>query len=358
MESVRIAVFGQGFARSVILPCLRQVSGARVVGLAGRSAERLRVTSAEFGIELASTSHREILERGRPDLAIVATPPHLHAEMAIDALRAGCHVLCEKPMAVEAGETARMVAQSERRADRLAWIDHELRFLPARARLLERIERGDLGRILRAEYVLHTPLRRDPASPWSWWSDAACGGGIWGAIGSHAVDALRLLCGEIAAVRGRLVTAIPERTDPETGRPRRVTADDVAEAWLSFASGASGTITLSAVEAARVHRLTVSGEAGWAQAEEQRPLLVASGREPARAEPIAEALPASAALGIPDTDWARAFLRLARRMTEAIRTSRGAPEAAGFRDGHRVQRVLDAVRRSAAVDAWVEVAPD
>jgi predicted dehydrogenase len=344
---VRIAVLGLGFARSVILPCLRHVSGARVVGIAGRDVGRLQATAADFGVEAIATDHREILERARPDLVVVATPPHRHAEMALDALAHGSHVLCEKPMALDAGETTRMAEAARALPDRLALVDHELRFLPVRVRLGEMIATGRLGRVLRAEYRLHAPLRRDPAQPWNWWSDRACGGGIWGAIGSHALDALRNLLGEVVEVQGRLATMTTERRDPASGALRPVTADDVAEAWLRFASGAVGTVVLSTVEAERVHRLTVSGTEGWARLDEQGPLRFALGREPVRTETLPDGLPPSSELGIPDTDWARAFLLLARRIVAAIRDGGGVFEAASFDDGHRVQQVLDAVRLSA-----------
>lgn len=346
-ETVRIAVLGLGFARGVILPCLRHVPGARVVGIAGRDAGKARAVATEFGIETIATDHREILERARPDLVVVATPPHRHAEMALDALAHGCHVLCEKPLALDAGETARMAEAARARPHRLALVDHELRFLPVRARLGELVRTGRLGRVLRAEYRLHSPLRRDPAQPWSWWSDRACGGGIWGAIGSHGVDALRNLLGEVVEVQGRFATMTTQRPDPASGAPRAVTSDDLAEAWLRFASGAAGTVVLSAVEAERAHHLTVSGTEGWARVEEQGPLRVALGREPVRTETLPDGLPSSSELGIPDTDWARAFLLFARRIVAAIREGGGAPEAASFDDGHRVQQVLDAVRLSA-----------
>ena len=355
MTSVRIVVFGQGFARSVVLPCLRHVPGAQVVGMASPSLARLRETAAAFGVAAVSDDHREILDRTRPDLAIIATPPHRHAEQAIDALRAGCHVLCEKPMALDSAEAGRMVEAAAARPDRLALIDHELRLLPARVRLAQLVADGELGRLQRLEYFMHSSFRRRPEQPWSWWSDAGCGGGMLGALGSHAVDALRRLGGEIVEVRGRLETGAPARPDPATGVPRPITADDVAEAWLRFASGAQGTFLLSALEAERIHRLTLSGTEGWAQLEEQRPLRVARrDMEPQPVE-IPEELPSSSELGIPDTDWARAFLRLARALVSAIAEGGDLPAAASFADGLAVQRVLDAVRISAAREAWEPV---
>jgi predicted dehydrogenase len=347
VTEVRAAVFGNGFARTVVLPCLRHVPGIRVVGIASPNVERVRATAAEFGIEAVSDDHRVILDRCRPDLVYVVTPPHRHREQAIDALEAGCHVVCEKPTALDVSESASMLATARAHPKQIALIDHELRFSPARAALREMVRGGRLGTIHHASFTLLSPGRRDPATPWTWWSDRACGGGAWGAIGSHAVDSLRVLLGEVVETRGVLETFVRERPDPATGRPRPVTTDDFAAAWLRFSSGAIATITISLVEGERVHRLTLAGTDGYARTEEQQPLRVQFGRDPLIELPAEDDLPPSAELGIPDTDWARSFLRLARHTVAAIGDGRAeVPGAATFEDGHRNQIVLDAARGS------------
>ena len=386
MDPIRTVIFGQGFARNVMLPCLRHVDGIEVVGLASPNLEKLKETAARFAISSFDSDHRAILERTRPDLAIVATPPHRHAEQAIDALEAGCHVLCEKPMALDLEETGRMVAAARRKPGRLALVDHELRFLPTRLCLRERARGGDLGRIRAAASILASPGRRDPSLPWNWWSDATCGGGALGAIGSHAVDALRWILGEIVQVRGRLETVIPERFDPATGAVRAVTSDDRASARLRFASGAVARIEISLVEDGRSHLLAIRGDAAWARVEEQRPLCTtrlpaprpddadrddlgwtdglveawgagpaAESKEEEVREDLDHDLPPSSELGIPDTDWARAFLRMMRRVVVAIDHGTELEGAATFEEGHRTQSVLDAIRRSARSGAWEEV---
>lgn len=386
MDPIRTVIFGQGFARNVMLPCLRHVDGIEVVGLASPNLDKLKETAERFAISALDSDHRAILERTRPDLAIVATPPHRHAEQAIDALEAGCHVLCEKPMALDSEETGRMAAAARRRPGRLALIDHELRFLPTHLRLRERVRAGELGRIRAAASLLASPGRRDPSLPWNWWSEVACGGGALGAIGSHAVDALRWILGEVVQVRGRLETVIPERFDPATGAVRAVTSDDRASARLRFASGAVARIEISLVEAERAHLLAIRGDAAWARVEEQRPLCTtrlpaprpddadrddlgwtdglveawragpaADGEEEEVKEDLDQDLPPSSELGIPDTDWARAFLRMMRRAVVAIDHGTELEGAAGFEEGHRTQKVLDAIRRAARSSAWEEV---
>jgi predicted dehydrogenase len=355
-DPIRVAFFGNGFSRTTMLPCLRHVEGIRLVGLASPNLERARATGLEFEIEQVASDHREILERTRPDLVFVVTPPHRHLEMSDDALTAGCHVICEKPTAMNQEESARLLAAARRAPDRLTLIDHELRMDPRRRALRDLVAEGRLGDIMHATYTLFSSGRRDPTLPWTWWSDRDQGGGAWGAIGSHAVDGLRVYLGEVESARGRLEALIKHRVDPASGDLRAVTADDFAAAWLRFQSGATATITISSVEGERRHQLTLAGTRGAARIDEQAPLLVLGEDGPWREIEIADELPGSAALGIPDTDWARGFLRYAREIVGAIREGRTeVPGAATFEDGHRNQQVLDAVRRSAATEAWSRV---
>jgi predicted dehydrogenase len=236
----------------------------------------------------------------------------------------------------------------------LALIDHELRFMPTRRALRDLIAEGHLGKILKVEYFLSSPGRRDPDLPWTWWSDRDQGGGALGAIGSHAVDAVRVLAGEIVDARGWLETFVRERRDPVTGTTRPVTADDLSFAGLRFASGAIGNIAISLVESHRSHSIHVTGTLGDARVAEQGALQLAIGTEPWVDAPVADDLPPSSSLEIPDTDWARAFVRYARAIAEAIRDGKPAVEgAATFEDGHRTQLVLDAIRRSDESEKWV-----
>lgn len=346
-QDIRAVVFGNGFARTVVLPCLRRLGRIRVEGIASPNLARVRETAREFGIPAAAADHREILDAARPDLVFVVSPPHRHAEMAVDALQAGAHVVCEKPMALNAAESLRMVDAARSRPGRIAIIDHELRFHPKRIRLGEILREGRAGEIRRIDYTLRSPGRRDPGIPWSWWSDASCGGGALGAIGSHAIDAVAVLAGPIVEASGRLRTFVAERVDPADGKPRAVTSDDFFEAWLLHESGAISTVQVSLVETDRVHRVRVTGSDCTATLDEQGALRLHGPRGAVEDVPVDDDLPSSESLGIPDTDWARSFLRLADRIARTIDEGGSEVEgAARFVDGYQTQRVLDAIRLS------------
>jgi predicted dehydrogenase len=136
-----------------------------------------------------------------------------------------------------------------------------------------------------------------------------------------------------------------------------VTSDDYATAWLELQSGAAAAILCSAVESERRHDVLITGSRGFARLAEQQPLLVRESKSDWREAANDRDLPPSAELQIPDTDWARCFIRYSRAIVDAIRAGKDHLEgAAGFRDGHRNQQVLDAVRASATrKEDWAQV---
>jgi predicted dehydrogenase len=243
-RTIGVGILGTGFARHTQIPCFQATPGFEVVGLLSRSMTRAYDLAQEFGARRAFDDLDRMLKVEEIELVVVSTPPHLHLPQTLAALRAGKHVLCEKPTALHAGEALEMW-QAARGAGRLHLIDHELRFDPRRIRMKEMIAAGFIGTPWMVESHMQGPFRVDPNRPWSWWSDVTQGGGALGALGSHAVDAIRCLVGEIGEVRGRLATIVKERPDPETGEARAVTADDDATIWGRLAQGGEVSIRLA-----------------------------------------------------------------------------------------------------------------
>ena len=156
--SVRIGIIGTGFARRVQLPALRLVPGVTVTAIASGSLERARAVAAEFAIPHAFGSGEELARASDVDLVLVSSTPDCHARQAIAALEAGKHVLCEKPMALDTRQAARMVEVAER-SPGLARIDHELRYELNRVAAL---------RLLRERATV-------PCCTWSWCCGRTCG---------------------------------------------------------------------------------------------------------------------------------------------------------------------------------------
>ena len=359
-DTVGIGVIGTGFARTTQLPAWAACEGARVVAVASGRRENAEAAAREFDIPFVADDWRGLVEREDVQLVSIVTPPATHAEMVAGALSAGKAVLCEKPMAMSAEESARMCAAA-RGAGLLALIDHELRFLPARRRMREMILGGELGRVRHVKGVFRADSRAGAGGAWSWWSDEKMGGGVLGAIGSHVVDALLWMTGsEVSHVSASLATHVSERPERESGRSRRVTADDEASMLLNFADGdvterATGVVALSMTEAGEPeHTIEVFGSEGALRVTREGVLRHARVGEGAWRE--VETGRAPLAEGMRDNEWSRGFTAFSREIVAALAEGRDTIDgAATFDDGHRTQLVLDAARASHASGCRVAV---
>src|SRR2546421_3125521 len=346
---VGIGIIGTGFARTTQLPAFRACEGARVLAIASGHRENAERAAREFDIPVVASDWREVVAREDVDLVCIATPPFTHAEIATAALDAGKSVLCEKPMAMNAEETDVMLRRA-RASGRLALVDHELRFLPARRRMRDMILGGEIGRVRHAKFLFRSDSRAAADRPWSWWSDERAGGGALGAIGSHAVDALRWLVGaDVSHVAASLAAHVLERQDPASGEARPVTSDDEASLLLNFADAeaterATGVVCLSMAEAGSPeHSVAVFGSEGALKVEGAGRLWRARVGAGEWREAETEAAPL--APGLRDNEWSRGFTVFAREIVAALGEGRNDVEcAATFDDGHRTQLVLDAAR--------------
>jgi predicted dehydrogenase len=360
-----VGVIGTGFGRATQLPAFLATPGVEVVAVVSRSLARAYETAKQFNVRRAfdAADLDRFLALDDLDLVSVSSPPATHRDYTLRSLRAGKHVLCEKPTALDAAEARDMLAAA-RAAGRLALLDHELRFDATRRRLRDLVRDGYLGHLQHVQVSVESDSRADPARPWSWWSDAAQGGGVLGAIGSHVVDAVRFTFGEVQRGRALLRAVVPERPDPAGGPPRAVTADDYAALWLELEGGATVAAVLSVVS--RTPRpgwaMSAHGTLGTLLLEADGILL---GRRQGAAEfepltpPAVSPPPEALAHGLPDTPWARAFLVFAGEIAGALAEGRTeVPQAADFADGLRAQQVLDALRESARRGDWIECGPE
>lgn len=347
MNDIRVGLIGAGFARRVQLPGLALVPGTKPTAIASGHRANAEAVARDFGLPFVFSDGTELARSAEVDLVIVSSTPDTHARYAIAALQAGKHVLCEKPMAIDAFEAAQMVAVSEQHRDRLAWVDHELRYEPNRRRVRELIRSNAIGELRHVELSLKPYLRGDGRpqasdAPWNWWFDAARGGGILGAVGSHLIDLFRFWTGsEIRYVAGLVETFVRERKD-ETGAVRPVTADDFASCVLQAGSGADATITLSTVaHHGPGHLGQVTGSEGTLLLSGETKLDLGRSGGPLEDISAPDDLWEKTK---PNNMWARSFVRLMREMVHVIRGGAPQGEPATFRDGWQVQRVLDAIR--------------
>lgn len=350
-SSIKVGIIGTGFGSLVQIPAFQRTPGVQVVAVASGSAARAREVAQRFGIPAAYDDYRRLLAEQELDLVSVVTPPYLHHEMVLAAVERGCHVLCEKPLALNLAQAREMLAAAER-AGVVHAVDHEFRYLPPRARMKELVEAGYLGELRTVRVsVLTDVLRSVEGRPWNWWSEREKGGGILGAFGSHLIDSLRWWFGEIVEVAAQVDTFVRRRPLPDGSAWREVTSDDQVAALLRLANGAQVTFYLSGVTRPAQNRFEAYGATGTLIIDEGR-LLGAREDEPLAPIELTPLPPPEAG-----DDWRippfRAFLD---RFLAQVRGESG-QAVASFRDGAAVQAVMDAMHRSAAERCFVKVEP-
>lgn len=347
----RIGIIGTGWGARVQAPTFRETQ-LDVVAIAGHNRERTRVVADDLGIP-PFDDWRDVITSPDVDLISIVTPPSEHREMALAALDAGKHVLLEKPTAMNAQEAAELVDAAKQHRDRITMIDHELRFLPswreAKAALAE-----EVGEIRYGEVRYASPARGDRNRKWDWWSDASRGGGVWGAVGSHFVDALRYFGMEIEAALAVMRSTIDRRPVDDT--MREVTSDDFASVTLRLRGGALAAMTFSGVSAGpdESSSLTIHGERGAMRFIGEE-VLLSQKREPFRTfsgGPMSER-PGNSQGGAFGSGTLHLGHALRAAIDEGVRDAL-AP-AATFADGLMQQRVLDAARTSAREGTWTKV---
>jgi predicted dehydrogenase len=376
MSNLRASVVGTGFIGVVHVDALRRL-GVEVVGVVGSTPARAR---EKGGLPEPYESFEAMLEDPRVDVVHLATPNHLHHAQVRAVLEAGKHVVCEKPLGLDARETAELVSLAER-SGLVHAVNFNIRFYPQVQEAAARVRAGALGDVyLISGGYLQDWLLLD--TDWNWRLDPAVGGSLRavGDIGSHWIDLMTYVTGQhVTAVCADLTTFVPVRHEPvgpvETFSAaaggatveHTMETEDAAGLLLRFDGGARATATISQVSAGRRNLLSfeidgAEGSLAWAAERPEELWLGHRGRpnelllrDPALMDATAAAtthLPAGHAEGFADT-----FRELYRVVYAAV--AAGAPPAAPlyptFAEGHEAALIGAAIARSANEARWVTV---
>ncbi|WP_084703675.1 Gfo/Idh/MocA family protein [Phaeacidiphilus oryzae] len=239
----------------------------RLSVLAGRRADAAAAAAERLGWEDSTDDWRSVLHRPDVQLVDICTPGDSHAEIAIAALDAGKHVLCEKPLANTVEEAEAMAAAARRARERgvHAMVGFNYRRVPALALARRLIAEGRLGAIRHVRAAYLQDWLADPAAPYTWRMDRErAGSGALGDLGAHLVDLTQYLIGDaITEVSARTETFTPVRRTAD-GEEREVTVDDAVAATARFAGGALGVYEASRCATGRKNalRVEISGELG------------------------------------------------------------------------------------------------
>jgi len=356
-RTLGVALIGQGFMGRAHSNAWRQVRhffdvpfelDLRV--LCGRDRARLEQMAATWGWKETSTDWRAVVERNDIDLVDIAAPNVLHAPMALAAAGAGKIVLCEKPLAVSAGEARRM-AEGVRGRPSLVWFNY--RRVPAVAFARQLIEEGRIGNVFHYRATYLQEWGNDPTRPPGWKTvRAEAGSGVLGDLLSHAVDLALYLNGPIREVCASLRTFAPGRD-----------VDDAVLALAHFENGSIGTLeaTRYAVGCRNRNGFQLHGSRGMLafDLEDFNHLMFHDATEPAHLRAGRRLLVTG-----PDQPYAANFwkpghaLGYEHTFVAALgdflaALARGEPYHPDFEDGRRVEEALAAVALSAQTRQWV-----
>jgi predicted dehydrogenase len=344
--------------------------------IVGRDEGRTAAAAAKFGWDEVETDWRRVIERDDIDLIDICAPGNVHAEIAIAALEAGKHVLCEKPLANTVEEAVRMTAAAEiaARSGVFAMVGFSYRRVPAITFARDLVASGRLGEIrqVRAQYLQDWLV--DANGPMTWRLDKAlAGSGSLGDIGAHAIDAAQFITGQsLDSVSGVLHTFVTERPTlaesiglggTASGEFGAVTVDDVALVTARLSGGGLGAFEATRYATGRKNafRLEISGADGALAFDLERmnelefyDVRDAPGEQGFRRILVTEPEHPYAAAWWPTghgLGYEHPFAHQVRDLVVDI--AEGRQPRPSFADGLQVQRVLAAVEASAANgSAW------
>jgi predicted dehydrogenase len=380
MPSIKTAIFGTGFMGRVHLEAVRRTESVEAAAVVGRNADAARRLGAGFSVPTIATDYREVLRDPGIAAVHICTPNAQHFSMAKDALNAGKHVLCEKPLATSVAEGEELVALAKKQGLRNC-VCHNLRYYPMVQQMRAMREAGDLGEIL----VVQGTYSQDWLlydTDWNWRVETKAGGPsrCMADIGSHFFDmaehvtGLRVssLCADLQTFHSTrkqpkhsVETFANKMLGPEDYIETPVDTEDFGAVVFRMGSRTRGSMTASQVSAGRKNGLSIEiygtkSSVAWNQ---ERPDELWSGhrdtanqifiKDPSLLKPSARGfadLPGGHSEGYDDT-----FKQVFRRFYASIPTPTPAPEYPQFSDGLRQLKILDAELQSHRARSWVDV---
>jgi len=381
MKTLRAAVVGTGFIGPVHVEGLRR-AGVEVAAIVGSTPDKSRQAAERLGIDPRQATLEAVLADASIDAVHLTTPNRHHFDQASAALRAGKHVLCEKPLAMDSRESAELVRLAAA-SGRAAGVAYNIRFYPLCHEAAARVRSGEVGEVLHVtggyvqDWLLHD-------TDFNWRVLAADGGELRAVadIGTHWLDLVQFVAGRrVTAVCADLQTVHPERRRPQGGvetfsgkaaAPRAteavaISTEDAGSVMLRFAGGGRGCLWVSQTTAGRKNclRFEIAGTAESLAWNSEAPNTLWIGhrdrpnesliRDPALLDPAAAAIanyPGGHNEGFPDT-----FKQLFATFYGSIAAGDFAtgPRFPTFADGHQEILLCEAILKSHREERWIDV---
>lgn len=377
MKKTKAVIFGTGFMGRVHTEGLRRLGNVEVAGIAARTSEQARRFADELSVERATGDYREFLADPSIDAVHICTPNPLHFPMAMAAMGAGKHVLCEKPLATSVAEAREMLRlATEKNLAHCTF--HNLRYYPQVQQMRALCASGELGEILVAQGTYSQDwLLYD--TDWNWRIESGPSR-AFADIGTHWCDmvehvtGLRIssLCADVQTFHktrkkpaGSVETFSAKTAKPAEYREIPIDTEDFASMIFRLGDSARGAMTVSQVSAGRKNRFFVEiygtkASVVWNQ-EQPDQLWIGHRNEPngvivkdpsllnEGARGYAD-LPGGHSEGYDDT-----FKQVFRRFYRTVADRHAPVEYPTFADGLRQLNIIDAVLESSRNRAWVDV---
>ena len=379
MQKPAAAIVGLGFVGRAHLDALRRL-GISVQGVLGSTPERTKSSRDALGLPRAYASLEELAADPSVQVVHLCTPNNEHFQEASQLLRAGKHVLCEKPLSLDSRESAALVSLS-RETRRVGAVTYNLRYYPLCQEARALIRKGAIGQVR----LLHGSFLQDWLlfpTDWNWRLEAKIGGELRAVsdIGTHWLDLVTWITDtKISELCADLATVLPTRRKPK-GRVETfqkadaaqteevlMTTDDYASVLLRFENDAHGVMTVSQVSAGRKARLwfEIDGSEGSLSFDSESPNSLWIGRR----ERACEVLPKDPALQTPESrgyaaypgghpeGYPDTFVQLFKDFYAYIaagdlQAGRSFPT---FETGHEELLLCEAIAESARKSSWITV---
>lgn len=384
MAKVLVGVIGTGWGQ-LHIEVWRRIKNADVVAVCDVDEARAKNIAQQYSIEQTYADFHDLVANETIDLISIAAPTELHKPIAHAAIEAGKHVLCEKPLALNANDAREMLASAQSKKIVHA-VDFEMRFLPAFAYAKELIDEEYLGPLLRVDVMM--TMERPWGEHGNWAADDARGGGVLMEVGSHFIDALQWFFGDVRAVLAsrrthfpsvKIPAPTPSQSLPSLGvanhhgtssdstasglAPRDdwrgqgevypVTGDDAFWCVMQFSRG--GEALVNFMTGARHDpgwSLGAYGQRGTLLIQSGQLLGMRAGDREMTILPIPHRLELS---DKPRDPMLWGMLKLFERVVSKITGRDESLPYPDFRDGLNAMQIIDAVRRASDERRWVSV---
>jgi predicted dehydrogenase len=377
LEKPKVAIFGIGFMGRVHTEALRRLGNVEVIGVAGRTAEAARKFADSLGIERSTGNYQDLIADADVSVVHICAPNDLHYAMADAAMRAGKHVLCEKPLASTVADASSMVALAKQKGLANCTL-YNVRAYPQVQNMRRMCEAGEFGDI----YVVQGTYSQDWLlydTDWNWRIEQGPSR-TFADIGTHWCDLAEHITGQrITSLCADLHTFHKTRKKPKhsvetfagkTLQPNEydevaIKSEDFGAMMFAMGENTRGSLTVSQVSGGRKNRLFIEifgskASAAWTgEAPEDLWIGHRTGpneihiKDPVLMRPEARSytdLPGGHSEGYPDT-----FKQIFRRFYRRVMDANAPVDYPTFEDGIRQMRVLDAVLQSSQKKAWVTV---